>query len=140
MPRLRRLLGYVRPYAGVFAAGVVAAVVASTLDGFTFALLIPFLRLLFGLSPTAGGAPTVIERALDGVLGVWLRTDAPMIALRNVVFVLLATIALKNVAVYAAGYWRTRIQESVARDLRLALYGHVQRLGLGVLQGVRGGW
>src|SRR3970040_167866 len=109
MPRLRRLLGYVRPYAGVFAAGVVAAVVASALDGFTFALLIPFLRLLFGLSPTAAGAPTVVERLLDGLLGTWLRAEAPMGALRNIVIVLLAAIALKNVAVYAAGYVRTRI-------------------------------
>ncbi len=128
-----------RPYAGAFTAGVLAAIIASTLDGFTFALLIPFLRLLFGLSPTAAGAPTVVERALEGVLGAWLRTDAPLVALRHVVLVLLATIAFKNVAVYAAGYWRTGIQESVARDLRLALYGHVQRLGLGFFQGVRGG-
>ncbi|MBI2074199.1 MAG: ABC transporter ATP-binding protein [Gemmatimonadetes bacterium] len=78
-------------------------------------------------------------RLLDGLLGAWLRTDAPMVALRNVVVVLLAAIALKNVAAYAAGYWRTRIQESVARDLRLALYGQVQRLGLRFFQGVRGG-
>ncbi|MBI2614678.1 MAG: hypothetical protein HYW52_03155, partial [Gemmatimonadetes bacterium] len=70
MARLRRLLGYLRPYAGAFAAGVLAAVVASALDGFTFALLIPFLRLLFGLPATAvgpgpagsgAGAPTAVE-------------------------------------------------------------------------------
>ncbi|MBI3081912.1 MAG: hypothetical protein HYY94_03185 [Gemmatimonadetes bacterium] len=128
-----------RPYRAAFVAGVLAAVIASTLDGFTFALLIPFLRLLFGLTPTAAGAPTAVERLLDGLLGAWLRTDAPMVALRNVVVVLLAAIALKNVAAYAAGYWRTRIQESVARDLRLALYGQVQRLGLRFFQGVRGG-
>jgi subfamily B ATP-binding cassette protein MsbA len=136
---MRRLLGFMRPYSRAFTAGVLAAVVASTLDGFTFALLIPFLRLLFGLSPTATGAPTAVERMLDGVLGGWLPADAPLAALRNVVVVLLAVIALKNVAVYAAGYLRTRIQESVARDLRMALYGHVQRLGLGFFQGVRGG-
>jgi len=93
-----------RPYAGAFAAGVLAAVVASALDGFSFALLIPFLRLLFGLSPTATGAPTAVERMLDGLLGPWLRGGAPMVALRNVVVVLLAAIALKNVAVYAAGF------------------------------------
>jgi subfamily B ATP-binding cassette protein MsbA len=143
---MRRLLGFMRPYSRAFAAGVLAAVIASTLDGFTFALLIPFLRLLFGLSPTAtgpgpegSGTLTAVERMLDGLLGAWLPADAPMTALRSVVVVLLAVIALKNVAVYAAGYLRTRIQESVARDLRLALYGHIQRLGLGFFQGVRGG-
>ncbi len=139
MPRLRRLLGYLRPYARPFAVGVLAAVVASALDGLTFALLIPFLRLLFGLGATAAGAPTVVERVLDGMLGAWLPAGRPMVALRNVVLVLLVTIALKNAAVYAAGYLRARIQESVARDLRLALYVHVQRLGLGFFQGIRGG-
>lgn len=145
---MRRLLGFLRPYRAAFAVGVLAAVVASTFDGLTFALLIPFLRLLFGLTPTAAGAgaaasgaaaPTAIERLLGAVLGTWLPPHAPLVALRNVVVVLLATIAVKNAAVYAAGYLRARIQESVARDLRLALYGHIQRLGLGFFQSVRGG-
>ena len=139
-------MGYTRPYSVAFAAGVVAAVTASMLDGFTFALLIPFLRLLFGLSPTAtgagtdgSGAGTAVEQVLDGLLGSWLHAGAPLVALRNVVIVLLAAIALKNLAVYLAGYLRILIQERVARDLRLALYDHVQRLGLSFFQGVRGG-
>ncbi len=139
MTRWGRLLGYLRPYARPFTAGVLAAVIASALDGLTFALLIPFLRLLFGLGATAAGASTAVERVLDGLLGAWLPAGRPMVALRNVVLVLLAAIALKNAAGYAAGYLRARIQESVARDLRLALYGQVQRLGLGFFQGIRGG-
>lgn len=139
MPRMRRLLGYLRPYSRAFAVGVLAAVIASALDGFTFALLIPFLRLLFGFGSTAAGAPTLVERVLDALLGGWLPADRPVVALRHVVLVLLGAIALKNAAGYAAGYLRARIQESVARDLRLGLYRHVQCLGLGFFQGVRGG-
>jgi subfamily B ATP-binding cassette protein MsbA len=137
--RWGRLLGYLRPYARPFAVGVLAAVVASALDGLTFALLIPFLRLLFGLGAAAGAGATAVERVLDALLGAWLPAGRPLVALRNVVLVLLATITLKNLAAYAAGYLRARIQESVARDLRMALYGHVQRLGLGFFQGIRGG-
>ena len=139
MARWGRLLGYLRPYRLPFAAGVLAAVIASVLDGLSFALLIPFLRLLFGQQATAGAASPAVERVLDALLGAWLPASQPLLALRHVVVVLLAVVALKNVAAYAAGYLRTRIQESVARDLRTALYGHVQRLGLGFFQGIRGG-
>lgn len=139
MARWGRLLGYLRPYGRPFAVGVLAAVIASVLDGFTFALLIPFLRLLFGLQATAGATATLVERVLDGVLGAWLPAGRPLVALRNVVLVLLGAVALKNAAAYAAGYLRARIQESVARDLRMALYRHLQRLGLSFFQGIRGG-
>lgn len=139
MSRAGRLAGFVRPYAGLFTGGVAAAVLAAVLDGLTFALLIPFLRILFGLAPTAPVGTSAIERVLADVLGRWLSPQHPLAALRNVVLVLLAVIALKNVAVYAAGYLRAHVQESVARDLRDALYAHVQRLGLGFFQGVRGG-
>jgi subfamily B ATP-binding cassette protein MsbA len=139
MSRLGRLLACVRPYRGAFAAGVLAAVLAAVLDGFTFALLIPFLRVLFGVTPTAQLGPTLVERWLSGTLGSWLTPGRPLASLRSVVLVLLATIALKNAAIYVAGYLRTHVQESVARDLRMTLYAHVQRLGLGFLQGVRGG-
>jgi ATP-binding cassette, subfamily B, bacterial MsbA len=137
--RAGTLARFVRPYGGAFAAGVAAAVVAAVLDGLTFALLIPFLRILFGLVPAAHAGSSAIERLLVGLLGHWLPPERPLAALRNVVLVLLGVIALKNVAVYAAGYLRAHVQESVARDLRLALYAHVQRLGLGFFQGVRGG-
>jgi subfamily B ATP-binding cassette protein MsbA len=137
--RWGRLLGYLRPYARPFAVGVLAAVIASALDGLTFALLIPFLRLLFGMGGVVAAGATAVERALDALLGAWLPAGRPLVALRNVVLVLLGAIALKNAAAYAAGYLRARIQESVARDLRMALYDHVQRLGLGFFQGIRGG-
>ena len=48
MQRFRRLWGFLRPYTGALGLTLFAAIVASVLDGFTFALLIPFLRLLFG--------------------------------------------------------------------------------------------
>ena len=137
--RGRRLAGFVRPYGGALAAGVAAAVLAAVLDGLTFALLIPFLRTLFGLAPAAPADAGALERLLVDVLGRWLSPERPLAALRNVVLVLLGVIALKNVAVYAADYLRAFVQESVARDLRTALHAHVQRQGLGFFQGVRGG-
>ena len=139
MNRLWRLVGYMRPYRGAFAVSVAAAVVASTLDGFTLALLIPFLRLLFGAGAGVAEVPTVVEKVLGVVVGGFLDTGERWTALRNVVLLILATVAVKNIAVYAASYLGQYIQEGVARDLRNRLFRHVQEQGLGFFQKVKGG-
>lgn len=139
MQRFRRLLDFVRPYTGALGLTLLAAMIASVLDGFTFALLIPFLRLLFGAtSAFVTEAPTVVERVLESLVGFALATDR-VTALRNVVLILLATFAVKNVAVYVAGSRSASIQEGVARDLRAALYSHIQKLGLDFFQRMKGG-
>ncbi len=130
MPGFQRLLGFARPYASILALTFLATVVASVLDGFTFALLIPFLRLLFGSGPgILTATPTAVERVLDFAVGFALSTEHSK-ALRNVVLFIIGTVAVKNVAVYAAGSLGARIQEGVGRDMRMALYSHIQRLGL----------
>ncbi|MFQ5704800.1 MAG: ABC transporter ATP-binding protein [Gemmatimonadales bacterium] len=128
-----------RPYRGALVASFVAAVVSSTLDGFTFALLIPFLRLLFGNADgVLAMAPTVVERILNAMIGFALDTDRTA-ALRNVVLLILATVAIKNVAVYLAGSLGAYVQEGMAKDLRLAFYSHVQTLSLRFFEKVKGG-
>lgn len=139
MRRFKRLLGFLRPYAGVLGVTLAAAIVASVLDGLTFALLIPFLRLLFGASNAfTTEAPTVVERTLQWLVGFALEGDR-IAALRNVVLIILATFAVKNVAVYVAGSRAAHIQEGVARDLRVELYRHIQKLGLEFFQRMKGG-
>ena len=139
MQRFRRLLGFLRPYTGALSLTLAAAVVASVLDGFTFALLIPFLRLLFGeTSAFLAEAPTALERVLNAMVGFALSADR-VTALRNVVLIILATFVVKNVAVYVAGARSAFIQEGLARDLRFALYGHIQKLGLEFFQRMKGG-
>ncbi len=139
MGRYTRLFRYARPYRLVLLLSFVAAVVASVLDGFTLALLIPLLRLLFDAAPPLAEVPTAVERVLDGVVGGWLESGDRVSALRNVVFLILGTVALKNVAGYASAYLGHLIQESVARDMRNALYAHLHRLSLSYLQRVKGG-
>ena len=139
MQRYRRLLGYVRPYRTAFIISFFAAVVASVLDGFMFTLLIPFLRLLFGAGSGLAEASTVVEKMLAALVGGLLDTGDRASALRNVVLLILGAVAVKNLAVYGAGYLGSYIQEGVARDLRGALYRHIQKLGLGFFQRTRGG-
>jgi subfamily B ATP-binding cassette protein MsbA len=127
-----RLLALARPYRSAFAGGVTLGALASLLDGFTFSLLIPFLRLLFGAGSPLGEAPTPVERALAGIAGPWLAGD-PAGALLVVIGLIAASLLLKNACLYAAGMVSVTVQESVVRDLRVALFGHLQRLGLGTL-------
>jgi subfamily B ATP-binding cassette protein MsbA len=136
--RYRRLFGFTRPYRLAFAVGFVAAVVASALDGLTLVLLIPVLRLLFGAATVAPDAATLVERVIAGALSGVL-SDDPRAALRTVVLVVLAVVALKNVAVYGAGVLSQYVQGGVARDLRTALHRRLAALDVGYFHRIRGG-
>jgi len=134
-----RLLQLLRPYSFLFAVAIFATVVASVLDGFTVALLIPFLRTLFGQQALAPAGGSAVQAVLARVTGTLITAGAPQAALRNVVVVLLIALALKNAAEYAATYWNVVIQESVVRDLRVRLFSHLQALPLGYFQRTRVG-
>ena len=138
-PRSRRLLGLLRPYSLQFGATIVATVISSVLDGFTFVLLIPFLRTLFGNAalPTEGG--TKVEAVLNKIAGPFLQAGSPEIALRNVVVILLVALLLKNLTSYLASVGSVAIQEGVVRDLRVRLFDHLQTLPLGYFQRTRAG-
>src|SRR6266705_1747545 len=139
MVRGTRLFALLRPYTPLFVATVAVTVVSSVLDGFTFVLLIPFLRSLFGEAalPAQGGSH--VEAMLDRIAGPFLHAGAAETALRNVVIVLLVALVLKNVTAYAASYWSVVIQEGVVRDLRVRLFQHLQTLPLGYFQRTRAG-
>src|SRR5437588_54089 len=105
MGRGARLLELLRPYTLLFSATILATLVSSVLDGFTFVLLIPFLRSLFGEQalPLQGGSQ--VEAVLNRITGPLLHAGAPEAALRNVVVVLLVALVLKNATGYASSYW-----------------------------------
>src|SRR2546427_728345 len=139
MVRGARLVALLRPYTPLFVGTVAVTVVSSVLDGFTFVLLIPFLRALFGEAalPAQGGSQ--VEAVLDRIAGPFLHAGAAETALRNVVIVLLVALVLKNITAYLASYWSVVIQESVVRDLRVRLFHHLQTLPLGYFQRTRAG-
>jgi len=141
MGRSARLLSLLRPYTPLFVATIVATVVSSVLDGFTFVLLIPFLRTLFGNAglPSPGSGSSRVEEVLDRIAGPFIHAGTPDVALRNVVIVLLVALLLKNVTAYLAALGSVSIQEGVVRDLRIKLFSHLQTLPLSYFQRTRGG-
>jgi subfamily B ATP-binding cassette protein MsbA len=138
MGRGPRLLPLLRPYLPLFATTIAFTIVASVLDGFTFVLLIPFLRTLFHLPAIDAASGSAVQVLLAKIAGPFL-TGAPEVALRNVVIVLLVALVLKNAAEYAAAYWSVVIQEGVVRDLRVRLFRHLQTLPLAYFQRTKSG-
>jgi subfamily B ATP-binding cassette protein MsbA len=134
-----RLLSLLRPYSLRFGATITATIISSVLDGFTFVLLIPFLRTLFGNAalPAQGGSQ--VETVLNTIAGPFLKAGTPELALRNVVIVLLVALLLKNLTSYLAALGSVAIQEGVVRDLRIRLFRHLQTLPLGYFQRTRAG-
>jgi ATP-binding cassette, subfamily B, bacterial MsbA len=135
----RRLLPFLKPHAWRMAAAVACSMGAAVLDGYAFALLIPFLNALFGLKsllPTNSG---LLTRVLSGTIGMLLDPNDKMRSLGNVIVIIVLTVAAKNVLAWRGGTLAAQLQEYVTRDLRNAVYAHLQRLPLGYFKQQRAG-
>jgi len=123
-----RLLRFLRPHLGRLAGAVLANVGAAVMDVFAFTLLIPFLSALFGQAPFAGH--NALNTLLSTLIGRLLVGTDPMGALGRVIGVIFAAVAAKSALSWLAGNLGATLQEFVTRDLRNAVYGHLQRLPL----------
>jgi subfamily B ATP-binding cassette protein MsbA len=139
MGRGARLLQQLRPYSLLFAANIGTTLAAACLDGVTFVLVIPFLRTLFGRAALPVDGASFVERMLASFAGPWITSGAPEVALRHVVYILVVALVLKNACAYTASLFSVAIQEGVVRDLRVALFEHIETLPLSFFQRTRGG-
>ena len=126
----RRLLRFLRPHAWRLGGNVFFNVVAAALDGIAFTLLIPFLNTLFGLDTAVAGGMGWLTTLQEWLIGPFLDPAAPMDSLRGVILVIMAMVALKNVFLWAGGQFGASLQEMITRDLRAAVFSHMQRLPL----------
>jgi len=132
---LRRLFPFLRPHAWRMVGTIACNLGAALLDVFSFTLLIPFLDALFGTATTGSRISALQQR----IVGGFLTADDPMGSLRNIIVVILAAVVLKNVLVWISGQLGASVQEYVTRDLRNALYSHLQRLPLAWFTRTRAG-
>lgn len=135
----RRLLGFLRPHAWRMAAAIGSNVVASVLDAFAFTLLIPFLNALFQRPELIGADLGFLSEIQRRTIGAFLDPAQPMLSLRNVIVVMLALVLAKNVFVWLGGQLGAGLQEYVTRDLRDAVFRHLQRLPIGFFQRTKTG-
>jgi subfamily B ATP-binding cassette protein MsbA len=125
----RRLLHFLRPHWWRLAGNVTLNVIAAALDGIAFTLLIPFLNTLFErpqIAPDMGWLTTV----QDMLVGSFLDPSDPMGSLRSVILVIIGMVVVKNVFLWAGGQLGASLQEYITRDLRAAVFSHMQRLPL----------
>jgi subfamily B ATP-binding cassette protein MsbA len=132
---LRRLFPFLRPHAWRMGGTIACNLGAALLDVFSFTLLIPFLDALFGTATTDSRISALQQRLVGG----FLPAGDPMGSLRNIVVVILVAVVLKNVLVWISGQLGASVQEYVTRDLRNALYAHLQRLPLAWFTRTRAG-
>ena len=111
-------------------ATVAASVLAAALDAFAFTLLIPFLSALFNEPSLLPKSSPTLSRILDRTIGTLLDPADKMGSLQNVILVILAAIVAKNILAWVSGQLGAQLQEYVTRDMRAAVYGHLQRLPL----------
>ncbi|HTR79089.1 MAG TPA: ABC transporter ATP-binding protein [Gemmatimonadaceae bacterium] len=116
---------------------VVASFIASGLDVASFTLLIPFLNLLFHQpNPVPGNR---VGRAEDHFLRALLAHAPRMRALGLMMAIIGIVVVLKNLFVWIAGQLAAELQEYVTRDLRDAVFRHLQRLPLGYFHRTKAG-
>ena len=127
----RRLLVYLRPHSWRLVGNVLFNVVAALLDGVAFTLLIPFLNTLFGLSSVVVQDMGWLTIAQERLVGSFLIAGDPLGSLRGVILVIIAMVTLKNIFLWAGGQLGASLQEYITRDLRAAVFSHMQRLPLG---------
>ncbi|MEX2182165.1 MAG: ABC transporter ATP-binding protein [Gemmatimonadaceae bacterium] len=124
----RRLLAFLRPHSWRLAGNVVLNVTAAALDGIAFTLLIPFLNTLFGRPTKIAEDMGWLSDLQEWLIGSFLVPDDPMGSLRSVILVIIAMVTLKNVFLWAGGQLGASLQEYITRDLRAAVFTHMQRL------------
>ena len=125
-PLYRRLLAFLRPHRWRMVGTIACNLGAALLDVFTITLFIPFLNALFKLEQHDGPI-TAIQRRL---VGSFLDAADPMGSLRNILMVIMAVVIAKNLLIWVSSQLGASLQEYVTRDLRNALYAHLQRLPL----------
>lgn len=139
-PTARRLFRYLGPFRGRFVLAFALSAFASTLDVFSFVLVIPLLQSLFGTGQVLGAdSANLVERALEWAVGDLVRSGAPLDGLRNVCLLLLGAILLKNLALFGAKYIGIGIREGVERDIRQSVYSRLLELPMSFFHRARAG-
>jgi ATP-binding cassette, subfamily B, bacterial MsbA len=110
MSPYRRLLPYLRPHAWRMVVSIVSNVFAALLDGFSIALLIPFLNILFH-QPAIGMTKGFVAKLLNATVGSRIVPGHEMQSLRNVILLVIAAVLLKNILVWLAGQLGATLQE-----------------------------
>jgi subfamily B ATP-binding cassette protein MsbA len=146
-----RLLRYLRPYLARFAVALACMALFGAMNFISLGMISPLMSVLFGQGASAQVARTVptplsaVQSALPVAARIselgerWIVRASPLVALERICIILVVIFVLKNLADYLQAFLMVSIEQGVIRDLRSALYGHLQDLSLSFYHGRRTG-
>jgi ABC-type multidrug transport system fused ATPase/permease subunit len=143
MPILKLLRRFVPPYKGYVVLNLLFNFLSTVLSLFSFAAVIPVLRILFGISESHAvytdlsmslSVQDWLEAAKENVY-FWLQQLIELRGPEFVLFVLgvflVVMTGLKCLAAWLANFFMVPVRTGVLRDLRVCLYNKVVRLPVG---------
>ncbi len=143
MDFIKLLKRFIPPYRGYVALNILFNLLATVLSLFSFAAIIPVLKMLFGISDTTvsytvlapGMSLDETLGALKGNLYYLLNEQIALYGSGWVLFVLgvflVVTTGLKCGSSFLASYYMVPIRTGVLRDLRRQLYNKIVGLPIG---------
>ena len=134
-----RIVRYLRPHGLYFLLTVLATFAFAGLDAFTYVLLIPFVRALFGGDASGlpgqgagdGGEVAMMNRFLDATIYRLVDFSGDKLeAVQGIILLILITFALKNLFDFLRAWLVARVEQGVTRDIRNEVYEHLLQLDL----------
>lgn len=136
MKKFYRVLSYIKPYWGYASLNVFFNLLTIVFSLFSFALLIPFLNLLFGMNELVTEKP-VLTFSTDGLLNFLNYTISQIIitqgkvqALIYICVVILAAFFFRNLARFFAMYYMANVRIGAVKGIRNDIYNKILILPL----------
>ncbi len=138
LPTFRRLLSYVRPYAGYLVIALLCLAAYAVFSSATLYLVKPLFSYLFEGGPDAqmdvvtgsGGVLTGLREQLDRGIEALISAPTIMGTLERICILIIAATLLKAVFLYLQGTFMAVLQQGIVRRLRDDLYAQLHRLSL----------
>lgn len=136
MKKFYRVLAYIKPYWGYAGLNVFFNLMTIAFSLFSFAMLIPFLNLLFGISDLVTVKPE-FALSTDALLGIVnyhisqvIITSGQLQALVFICVILMTTFFLRNIGRFFAMYFMANVRIGAVKGIRNDIYSKILILPL----------
>lgn len=136
MKKFYRILSYIKPYYGYFGLNVLFNLLTIIFSLFSFALLIPFLNLLFGINDLVTEEPELLFNTssflkyLNYQISHIIITDGRMSALVYICVILMSAFLLRNFSRFFAMYYMANVRIGAVKGIRNSIYTKILTLPL----------
>jgi len=128
MKKFYRILAYIKPYYGYAGLNVIFNLLTIVFSLFSFALLIPFLNLLFGIDDLVSDKPELVFNTksfleyLNYQISQVIISSGKIQALVYICIILIAAFFLRNLARFFAMYYMANVRIGAIKEIRNDIY------------------